>query len=147
MSGTSFKVRLSRLETTLRPAGPTREEYTSATDRWLARGERWMREMFRGWLEQAGIQVTEETGTLIGLPSLWSPDNIAETDALLVGDTEEQARQDEDIRQRWCKSVGHKLNFDEDPAAKAEEDRVLGLIDQLIASATNSNHTEGTDER
>jgi hypothetical protein len=147
LSVLSFKTRLSRLETTLRPPGPTMEEYTSATDRWLARGERWMRELFSGWLEQAGIEVTEETGTLIDLPSLWSPDNIAETDALLVGDTEEQARQDEDIRRRWCKSTGRKLHLDDDPAAQDKEARVLGLIDQLIASATNSNHTKGTDQQ
>lgn len=107
-----------------------------------------MRELFGGWLQQAGIEVSEETGALIGLAGLWHPETIAANDALLAGDTEEQRQEDDDIRKRWYKAKQQRkagmrdsdYNSDSyaDPQAQAEVDRVLSAIDKLITDSATA---------
>lgn len=142
--------RVAQLEMAIRPdapAVPTWEEYRAANDRWYARGERWMRELFGGWLAEAGVEANVETGALIGLPELWHPDTIAANDALLVGDTEEQRSKDDDIRKRWHKAKqqrkggirdsGYNLDSYADPKAQAEVDRVLSAVGKLMADSAS----------
>jgi hypothetical protein len=100
--------RLGRLEASRASTSagmPSWAEYMAAADRSRARAGLRFRSIVEGILEESGHTggFDADMGKAMGVPGMWREERLAREAALLVGDSEEQRRQDELVIARWRK--------------------------------------------